>query len=336
MKKTLVCLVIALLVSCIVFANGNKEAQDKHVLKFSWAESESNVISAGFELIAQKVKEKTNGQVEMQIFYNGSLMSNDAELSGLQSGDLDMTRRDPGELTSYCPELEFLSSPYIFVSWQHCIDTITGPIGDKILETFNNKLGFKCLGLYSLGARIFNTTIDTPVMTPSDLKGVLLRVPGGTGWLNMGNSLGATATPLALTETYTALQTGVVQAQDNPLPGTYSNKFYEVAKQISLTNHMYSIGIICISNKAWDALSEEQQKALKEAVDEGIAKCHVDVEKQTNEMLDFYKQNGVKIVEPNIAAFKQYANDYYQSNKLDSNWSKEIINAINDTAANYL
>ena len=90
-------------------------------------------------------------------------------------------------------------------------------------------------------------------------------MPNAPSWIDAGKSLGANVTPIAYAETYTALQTGTVDAQDNPLPGTYAMKFYEVTKQISLTKHIIDVKLLCVTNKVWNAMTAQQQRWMIEA-----------------------------------------------------------------------
>ena len=131
-------------------------------------------------------------------------------------------------------------------------------------------MGVKLLSVMYLGRRHVNlrqTKDELTVMTPADLAGVNLRMPGTDAWQFLGKALGANPTPMAFTEVYTALQTGSVDGQDNPLPTVVDAKFYEVTKQIALTSHLVDLNYIAFSKAVWDELTPEQQATVQAAAE---------------------------------------------------------------------
>ncbi len=113
-----------------------------------------------------------------------------------------------------------------------------------------------------------NLRPDKEIKTPADLAGVKLRMPGSDAWQFLGKALGANPLPMAFTEIYTALQTGAIDGQDNPLPTNKDSKFYEVTKQIVLTSHLVDMNFLAFSKKVWDKLTPEQQAAVQKGADD--------------------------------------------------------------------
>ena len=107
-------------------------------------------------------------------------------------------------------------------------------------------------------------------MTPADMSGIKLRMPGGESWQFLGKAIGANPVPIAYPEVYTALQTGVIDGQDNPLPNDKAMKFYEVTDQIVLTGHNVGFGMLIMSADRFDSLSEEQQQTLRDAAEKAF------------------------------------------------------------------
>ena len=119
-----------------------------------------------------------------------------------------------------------------------------------------------------LGRRQLNLRTDKKIMTPADLAGVKLRMPGTDAWQFLGKALGANPVPMAFTEVYTALQTGAIDGQDNPLPTDKDSKFYEVTKQIVLTSHLVDLNYLAISKKVWDGSRRNSRPKVQKAADD--------------------------------------------------------------------
>jgi len=157
---------------------------------------------------------------------------------------------------------------------------------------------------------------------------MILRMPNAPAWIDAGRSLGAEVTPIAYSEVYTALQTGTVDAQDNPLPGTYAMKFYEVTKQISLTRHIIDVKLLCVTNKVWNALTPLQQQWMREAAQYACEQGSNVTFKQEAELLEFMKNYGMIITEPDINAFQQYSFKYYQDHGLTKDWDMDLYKKV--------
>ena len=146
----------------------------------------------------------------------------------------------------------------------HQQKVFNGPIGEALFKTVSEKMDVTILSTAYLGTRQVNLREARNVKTPADLKGIKLRMPGTKEWLFLGEALGATATPLAFGEVYLGLKTGTIDGQDNPLPTVRAAKFYEVTKQLVLTNHLVDSIFIAISNKTWNA-SDARTKAKRQS-----------------------------------------------------------------------
>jgi TRAP-type C4-dicarboxylate transport system substrate-binding protein len=174
------------------------------------------------------------------------------------------------------------------------------------------------------GSRVVNTKWTKPIVTPNDMKGMNLRMPNQPDWINAGKSLGANVTPIAYAETYTALQTGTVDAQDNPLPGTYAMKFYEVAKQISLTKHIIDVKLLSVTNKVWNAMTPQQQQWMRDAAQYAGAQGSKATYDQEAKLIATLQGLGVTFTNPDVNAFQQYSLKYYQDNGLTKTWDMDL------------
>jgi TRAP-type C4-dicarboxylate transport system substrate-binding protein len=154
-------------------------------------------------------------------------------------------------------------------------------------------------------------------------------MPASKEWLFLGNSLGATATPLAFGEVYLGLKSGTIDAQENPLSTLKAAKFYEVTQQIVLTSHLVDSLFIAISNKSWKAMSAQQQSAVKQAAQAAMQfnnKNRIEEEKQ---LLTFFKQNGLQITTPDVGAFRKTVQQTYLTSDYAKVWPAGLLDQIN-------
>jgi len=169
------------------------------------------------------------------------------------------------------------------------------------------------------------------VKTPADLKGVKLRMPASKEWLFLGEALGATATPLAFGEVYLGLKTGTIDGQDNPLPTVRAAKFYEVTKQLVMTNHLVDGIFIAISNKAWNALTPAQQTHLKAAAQAAAQYNNDNRIKEEAQIVDFFKQQGLQVTTPDVEAFGKSVQNTYAKSDYAKVWPAGLLERINNT-----
>ena len=146
-------------------------------------------------------------------------------------------------------------------------------------------------------------------------------------------TLGANPTPMAYAEVYTGLQTGAIDGQDNPLPNVQNMKFYEVMSQIVLTSHLVGYDLLTISKTAWDALSPEQQEKLKAAATAAIDWSQAEHLKMEGELAKSFEEKGLKVYEPDVAAFRAYAQKMYLESDLAKSWPEGMLDKINGLGA---
>ena len=194
-----------------------------------------------------------------QPHYNGALIAQGSELETIASGDLEMSITSAQELTQFFPEFSIFATGYVHQDAAHQVAVFNDPLMEPFKQKVEDELGVKLLAVMYLGQRHVNlrqTKDELTVMTPADLAGVNLRMPGTDAWQFLGKALGANPTPMAFTEVYTALQTGSVDGQDNPLPTVVDAKFYEVTKQIALTSHLVDLGGLGMGPEGADIFDE--------------------------------------------------------------------------------
>lgn len=287
---------------------------------------------------ADKVKELSGGSVTCKTYSDGTLFSADAEWDALSGGQADIAYVSFPTLATQ-KGLEWCSmigSAYFWSSYEHMTNTLNGDIGEKeVFTKLEEATNAVPLSAFYLGSRVINTR-SKAINQWSDMNGLLLRMPNSETWLNLGSALGANPTPLAFSELYTALQTGAVDGQDNPLPTDVSAKFYEVAPYIAITNHVVDSIIPMINKDTWNGMTESQQLAVSDAMD--YARQVNDEARISEEDKDIQilTDNGCTITYPDINDFKTHAKEYYDSNPdQEAAWDMDLYKEIEATADQY-
>ena len=246
--------------------------------------------------------------------YNGTLFAQGTELEAISRGNLTMSIASAQEMAQFFPEFSIFATGYVHQDAAHQVRVFNDPLMDAFKATAEEELGVKLLSVMYLGRRHVNlrqTREELDVQTPSDLAGVNLRMPGTDAWQFLGNALGASATPLAFSEVYTALSTGAVDGQDNPLPTVVDKKFYEVTKQIALTSHLVDLNYIAFSKEVWDGLSADQQMTVQRAADAAAAYGRLKQLDKENNLADYIRSQGVEIYTPDLDAFRTLVKAQY-------------------------
>jgi len=203
---------------------------------------------------------------------------------------------------------------------------------DPFKQKVEDELGVKLLSVMYLGRRHVNLRQcrdEVDVQTPEDLAGINLRMPGTDAWQFLGKALGANPTPMAFTEIYTALQTGSVDGQDNPLPTVVDAKFYEVTCQVALTSHLVDLNYIALSKAVWDGLTPEQQATVQEAADAAADSGREKQLAKEEELVAFLTENGLEVYEPDLAAFRSHVQEQYQGSEFAASWPEGVLEQIN-------
>lgn len=303
---------------------------DPVVLRMSTPASETDQRSVALaEVFAPAVADFA----DYQPHYNGSLIAQGAELEAIANGDLEMSIASAQELATFFPEFSIFATGYVHQDAEHQVRVFEDALMEPFEATVEEELGVKLLAVMYLGRRHVNlrqTREELDVRTPADLKGVNLRMPGTDAWQFLGRALGANPTPLAFTEVYTALQTGSVDGQDNPLPTVVDSKFYEVTNQIALTSHLVDLNYVAMSKEAFDALTPAQQETVVEA-----AKAAADSGRQAqlakeDELVAYLEEQGLEIYEPDVAAFREHVQAEYEGSEFAEAWPDGVLERINE------
>lgn len=270
-------------------------------------------------------------QFDTQINLNASLFKQGTEPAAMARGNLELSAISAFDIAKMVPEFSIFTAGYVVRDPQHQQKVFNGPIGTELFKTVSEKMDVTILSTVYLGTRQVNLREARNVKTPADLKGIKLRMPGTKEWLFLGEALGATATPLAFGEVYMGLKTGTIDGQDNPLPTVRAAKFYEVTKQLVLTNHLVDGIFIAISNKTWNALNATQKQNVKAAALAAAQYNNDNRIKEEGQIVDFFKQQGLQVTTPDLDAFRKSVQDTYGKSDYAKVWPAGLLERINNT-----
>ena len=309
MKKLSVVGILSLsLAACGSENAGSGSDGDSITLKLAHTGSESHQYHIASEKFKELVEEKTDGTVEVEIHPNATLGSEGEAIEQVMEGTIQMTTvAADSSLANVIPEMNVFGLPYLFEDKEHVYSVLDGEIGDELLTKASDQ-NMKGLGYWEVGFRHL-TNNKKEINTPEDVKGLKIRVQPAPVWENHMKALGANPTPVDFNELYSSLDQGVVDGQENPLPTIDSMKFYEVQKYVSLTAHTYTPAVVLMNSSVWEDLSEEQQKALEEAVKETTEYQREFLADKEEEIVNTLKENGVTITEPDRKAFRDVTKD---------------------------
>lgn len=328
-KAVAVLLVLAMVFGSVVFAAGTQQAgQEKFVLKFSCLENETHAQGVGLITFKAKIEELSGGQITVQNYFSGSLFTQDGATPALISGQLELNYVSTQHTSEYLPEVAMFASTYMFKDYNHARTTFDSQVGKDLYKRISDNVNYVPLTAYYNGSRQLNLRTRNPVVKPEDLRGIVLRMPNSATWIAAGESLGAKVTPLAYGEVYTALQTGTIDAQDNPMLATRTMKFYEVTNQISLTYHLIDFGFICVNKDVFNRMSAQQQDWMYQAAIAAQQAVDATQLKAESELIDFFKSQGLLITNPDIEAFRKNSYNYYIAKGMTKNWNLELYNKI--------
>lgn len=301
-------------------------AQDKVRVRLSAVGSETDQRSVA---LLEKFAPAVADFIDFQPHFNATLFRQGTELEAIARGNLEMSITSAQELAVFFPEFSIFTAGYVHRDAAHQVAVFNDPLMAPFKQKVEDELGVKLLSVMYLGRRHVNLRSDREVRTPADLAGVNLRMPGTDAWLFLGRALGANPTPLAFTEIYTALQTGSIDGQDNPLPTVVDRKFYEVTKQIVLTSHLVDLNYIAFSKRVWDGLTAEQQAAVQAAADEAAEFGRQNQLRLEEELVDYIKAQGLNVYEPDLDAFRTQVQRMYLESDFAKDWPAGVLDRIN-------
>ena len=301
-------------------------AQAKPTIRVAAVFSDKDIRADMVRMLAKDI----GGDFNVETFFNASLFKQGTELVALQRDNLEIGNVAPQDISKQITAWSILTSAYLFRDANHLFNFWSSDLGAQYKKQAEEQVKIKILGPTFFGTRQVGLKVKKRINTPADMAGIKLRMPPGDAWQLLGRSLGANPTPMAFAETYTGLQTGAVDGQDNPLPNVNAVKFYEVMSQIVLTGHLIGYDLLSMNLKTWNGMSAAKQREFQAAVDKALKWSTGEHLKREVELADtFRKQHGLEINTPNVAAFREHAQKVYLASDEAKEWPMGMLEKIN-------
>jgi len=281
-------------------------------------------------MFADKVKEYTQGRYSVDVHHSGTLGNDPKLLEQVKLGAIDFAVSGIAIYANQVPELGLLALPYLVESYEQGWALYdTSPWVKEWFTTLQTK-NMRILSMFEAGFR--QLTAKKPIRVPDDVKGMKIRIAKSEVYVWLWSALGANPTVMGMDEVYISLQQGVVDAQENPIPTIHVNKFYEVAKNISLTNHIYAPIPLSITEKRWQSFSPADQAVVQKAAAEASAWHRKAVLEEDDKMLADMKAKGATIIKPDVSAFARASRSVYD--KAGEKFPKPVLQSLlKDTEA---
>lgn len=277
-------------------APGISEAQNVR-LRYAHVGSEGDIQYWFGEQVAKKIPEVTGGRVTVTVFPNSQLGGVQEMIDGVKSGSISMGHHEFASLDRLAKDIAVFNAPFVYRDGSHAL-AATDPATSELLQEFNKKLvsggNMRIVGRFYRGAR--QMTAKMPVYSPADLQGKRFRGVPIQLWTTMVRGFGAIPTPVEVSELPTALMTGMVVGQENPLTMIYANKLYEVQTHVMLTAHMQNVLPVFINENSWQQIGEKDRTAILKALD-GIAQESLRMaQKAEEDLIGELKKKGMTVI----------------------------------------
>lgn len=266
-------------------------------LRYAHVGSEGDIQTRYAEEAAAEIAEATDGAVTVQVFPASQLGGVSEMVEGVRLGSISMGHHDFASLASMVPEVAVFNAPFIYRDGAHAV-AATDPDASPALQAINERLveegGVRIVGRIYRGARHISANFE--VTSPEDLAGQPFRAVPLDLWVSMVKGFGATPTPVEVAELPTALMTGLVVGQENPLTMISANKLYEVQSHVAMTGHMQSVLAVFVNEAAWQGLDEAQRAAVTEVLDRKAQESLGWAEQSEVELVEELRANGMTVV----------------------------------------
>lgn len=315
MRKVSLVLIGLVLVAGVALASGQggggAAGQPQLVLKWNEPEPMGHPWADTGKMICEEVLKRSNGRIKIEHYPAGVLGGQPEGVEMMRMGSLFMLTSGPSILNAFNEDVQIFSTPYLFRDRDHAYKAFKLPwVQTMFNQDVLKKSGVRTIAFWYYGDRNISTK-NLSATKPADLAGAKIRCMNIPVWKTVVAAMGANPTPVAYTELYMALQTGVVEGQENPFTTVVSQKFYEVQKYIIETRHVVHMGTVHVSEQIWQKIPEKDRKMILEVFDEYLPVMDKLMDKKTAEAIIFLKEKGVTIVQPDREAFKKQATEEF-------------------------
>jgi TRAP-type transport system periplasmic protein len=303
---------------------------DAKVLKFNHTDTPSGTRHVAAELFAKRVNEYTGGKVRVMVFHSGQLGNDPQSIKQVSEGKLDFTLSSTGSYASLVTELNLTALPYLVTSYEEGWRFYdTSPWLRQQFDKLPAK-GMRRIATWESGFRSFTTR--SPLVNPSDAKGKKIRIYANEMLKWVMESIGYETVVMPVTEVYAAIQQGKVDGQENPIDTIRALRFYEVAPNVVLTQHVYGPLPLVISESTWSKLSSSERSAVSKAAIEAQQVSRTLVQQADERNLQAMTAAGAKITRPDIDLFRKAMEQVYA--KAEKVYGSDVATIIQEARSN--
>jgi tripartite ATP-independent transporter DctP family solute receptor len=318
--------IILTVLSLLIFTFSSFSQEKKITLKFGHFAPINHPVDVGINKAAEEIKKLSNGRIIITVFPASQLGNNKELVQQVSDGSLEFVTDGPGMLANWHKPIEIFEAPFFAKDWDEMKKFTSSSAAKKLYLDLENKSNLKIIGeSWYYGVRHF-TTKNKIINNPDDLKGLKIRVPQSPLYIDMISSLGAIPTPMPFPEVYIALQTNLVDGQENPVATINAGKFQEVQKYISLTGHIMTPFWIVTNAKVWNSIPKKDQDIIIKGFNIGGITNNELTFKGENELLKKFNSVGMNIITPNKSLFQDKMKKVYQNN--EDKWGKNLLSEI--------
>jgi tripartite ATP-independent transporter DctP family solute receptor len=269
---------------------------------------------------ASEIRKRTNGRFDITVF-PASQLGNENQLNeALGFGAIDIIYVGINFVAATYPPLGISGAPFMLRDLDHWKAYRDSKLFSELVQGYDEKTRHKITALTYYGQR--HVTANKSIRKPEDMRGMKLRVPPAPLFLMFTKSVGADATPIAFSDVYTALQQGLVDGQENPLPTIMAKRFYEVQSHIALTGHITESMVTVIGSHVWNKLTPDDQKVFADTLKEAAAKATESIEASERILAGEFRKLGVTVVEPDREAFRKAAIPLHNDASVGAGWTR--------------
>ncbi len=302
---------------------------EKIILKYGHVGKPGSLFSASVDEFAKRANAKLGDKAEVQVFGSSQLGKDKELLQKLKLGQITFSLPS-SVMSSVADEFGIFEMPYIIKDREH-MKRVQAAIGESVLQKAANAKGYEILAYWENGFR--NITNNTrPVNTPADLKGIKLRTPKGAWRVKMFKLYGANPTPMAFSEVFTALKTGVIDGQENPYAQIWSAKFQEVQKYLSVTGHVYTPAYVLVSRTHFAKLPADVQRVLRETAVETQGYVYDLAARLEKDLLQKLTDGGITVNTADKQAFISASKPIYDEFATSLKGGAELIKSVQSLA----
>ena len=283
----------------------------------------------GAAFLSERLKQASS-DLDLTVYPAAQLGSEAELLEQLVAGELDIVISGPSFLAMWHPPLGVLDAAYASRDLEQMLETANGKEMAAHWDELRKQYDVRVLDTWPYGSR--HITSNKPIRNPDDLKGFRLRLPAARIWQASGEALGASPMPISFAEVYLALQQGIADGQENPVPVIKAKGFHEVQKCLNLTGHIQSSIQILMNERSWKRMTVEQQTALTNAVKDLGREVHRGLVEDDKRLIDEWRRDGTMeiIDDVDVDAFRKKARDFFSTGFAFS----ELYNQITADPAN--